>query len=211
VMVPGAVDRPGAAARFDEPPGLALDDAGHLFVCDRGNQLVRRVTLASGEVTTVAGAAGQADHTDGAAGEARFHDPAAAVYLPGEPAQLYVADAGNAAIRAIDLVTGRVTTPLGSAGPGDPRDGVGNDARFDVPAGLVFDPTGTLYVSDANAIRRVDLRSRSVRTFVGSGKRGVVLDRLPASLNQPVGLALAGGALWISNLGEQVIVSAHAE
>jgi sugar lactone lactonase YvrE len=54
---PGYVDGMGAKARFNHPTGLAVDAQGNVFVADRGNHLIRRVSP-QGEVTTVAGQPG---------------------------------------------------------------------------------------------------------------------------------------------------------
>lgn len=55
----GAVDGIGSTARFgNRPQGLSIDAAGNLYVADRSNSTVRKVTPA-GVVTTVLGTAGQ--------------------------------------------------------------------------------------------------------------------------------------------------------
>jgi DNA-binding beta-propeller fold protein YncE len=209
---PGALDDAGPAARFDQPQGLALDAAGSLFVTDRGNHTVRRIELSTGRVTTLAGAPGEAGSDDGTGSTARLRGPAAVLYLPGDPARLYVADADDHTVRAIDPATGAVTTPLGAAGTPGLRDGVGGEARFDHPAALAADAAGNLYVRDATTVRRVEPRSRTVRTFAGTQARGVVLGALPASLNQPAGIAVnPDGSLWIANIGEPALVLAHPE
>jgi len=52
--VAGSADGTGAAASFWVPQGLAIDNAGNIYVADRGNNTIRKVA-AGGVVTTVAG------------------------------------------------------------------------------------------------------------------------------------------------------------
>jgi DNA-binding beta-propeller fold protein YncE len=54
----GRTDGIGALARFNSPQGVAYDGAGHLYIADSLNQLIRRLDLATLAVTTWAGTAG---------------------------------------------------------------------------------------------------------------------------------------------------------
>ena len=95
---PGSNDGAGGAARFRDPPGIAVDAAGILYVADQGNHTIRKITT-NGVVTTLAGRAGASGYADGTGNAARFNNPEGiAVDTAGN---VYVADRGNNAIRKI--------------------------------------------------------------------------------------------------------------
>jgi len=109
--VAGSADGTGSAARFDGPMGMARDIYGNLYVADCDNGTIRRVTP-SGLVTTIAGLAGSAGNEDGEGSAARFDRPmGVAVDSLGN---VYVADAGNYAVRKI-APGGTVTTVTAGA------------------------------------------------------------------------------------------------
>ena len=85
---------------LSSPEGLALDSAGHLLIADSGNQRIRRVDLASGIISTLAGTGVQGFSGDnGSAAAARLNRPYA---LSVDPAgNTFIADAFNNRIRAI--------------------------------------------------------------------------------------------------------------
>lgn len=96
--VAGSQDGAAAAARFKDPPGIAVDAAGNLYVADQGNHTIRKITP-DGVVSTIAGLAGAAGYADGSGSAARFNNPEGiAVDAAGN---VYVADRGNSAIRRI--------------------------------------------------------------------------------------------------------------
>jgi len=101
----GDNDGIGRAARFNGPVGIAVDDAGIVWVADTYNDRIRRIGR-DGSVTTVAGGA-RPGNADGIQTAASFDTPSAlAVSTDGT---LYVADTGNNAIRKI-TPDGAVTT-----------------------------------------------------------------------------------------------------
>ncbi|PJA23426.1 MAG: hypothetical protein COX57_13705, partial [Alphaproteobacteria bacterium CG_4_10_14_0_2_um_filter_63_37] len=145
----GSVDGIGALASFNGPAGLACDGV-NLYVADQLGHVIRRVDIASGNVTTIAGTAGTSGFTDGAGSSALFLSPSD---LETDGTTLYVGDWGNNAIRAINLATSNVTTVAG--GTSGSFDGVGASAQFMGINGLFLDG-GNLFGSDgASTIRQV--------------------------------------------------------
>jgi len=157
--VSGCADGSGSAARFNFPRGVAADRAGNVYVADRGNHTIRKVTPA-GLVTTLAGQAGTGTWVDGAGNAARFLHPSG-VAVDGE-GNVYVADSENLRIRKI-TANGVVSTLAGSGVRGN-ADGTGAAAQFGAtvfdtegPQELAVDSAGTVYVADTwnNEIRKV--------------------------------------------------------
>jgi len=149
----GSADGTGSAAGFSFPRGLAVDNAGNLYVADANNNTIRRVTPA-GSVTTRAGSAGQIGSTDGSGSSARFNSPNGIAV--DSATNIYVADTLNHTIRKVTPAR-VVTTLAGLAGSAGSIDGIGTAARFDFPAGIAVDGATNLYVADShnNTIRKV--------------------------------------------------------
>jgi len=110
----GSTDGTGAAARFDSPQGVVLDGAGNLYVADTDNHTIRKVVVAMGEVSTLAGTAGQSDSKDDIGAAARFNFPSG--IASDGAGNLYVADTNNQTIRKVVIASGAVSTFAGVAG-----------------------------------------------------------------------------------------------
>ena len=193
----GYLDGTGTAARFSNPVGVCYDGAGNLFVADNGNTRIRKIVVATAEVTTLAGST--SGFADGLGTAARFASPA---YLTLDGSgNLFVADSFNRCIRQIVIATGFVTTLAGS-GVFSYNDGVGTNAQFSAPQGIVADGTGNLYVSDPidRCIRRIVIATGTVTTMTGTF--GGLTDGTGAiaQMSSPFGLTLDGvGNLYIGD------------
>jgi hypothetical protein len=110
----GSADGTGAAARFSHPFGVATDGAGNLYVAEPVNNTIRKIVIATGVVTTLAGTAGTMGSADGTGAAARFNNPNG--ITSDGAGNLYVADYSNYTVRKIVIATGVVTTPIGVAG-----------------------------------------------------------------------------------------------
>ncbi len=162
---PGHTDGPAGEAKLNEPHGLALSGDGRaLFVADKANHVIRRVDTATGETTTVAGLAGEAGLADGSASDARFNGPVA-VAAPASGDFLLVADAGNNAVRRVDLrAGGAVTTFLAKETPfgwlGNPQ-GISCDATCD-----------KVVLVDSGNSRVLDISGGKVEVLAGPEDKG---------------------------------------
>lgn len=191
----GSADGTGAAARFNLPQGLTRDTAGNLFLADQGNQTIRKIT-STAVVTTVAGLAGSAGSADGTGNAARFSAPNA-VTVDGS-GNVFVADGVNRLIRKITPAN-VVSTIAGLAGASGSVDGIGSAARFGLPAGIVVDPAGVLFIADNT--------NHTIRKAVrASAKAQLITPALGSALVDPVttfswnaGVGVTQYALWVGS------------
>jgi len=183
----GSNDGAGSQARFNQPVGIAMDLAGQVYVADRENHVIRKISPA-GLVSTFAGSAGLVGNDDGRGGEARFTGPeAVAVDRTGH---VYVA--ANQTIRKI-TPEGFVTTLAGLAGNAGNVDGRGIEARFSQPRGIAVDRFGQIYVADGGnrTIRRISPEGE-VTTLSAGGER--------IRIANPVGIAVDdSGQLFVAD------------
>ena len=160
----GNVDGTGAAARFTNPSGTAVDSHGNVYVADMGNSTIRKITP-SGVVTTLAGTAGVSGNLDGTGTAAQFILPQ---WLAVDSQDnVYVIDNRNT-IRKITQ-EGVVTTLAGTAGVRGNVDGTGAAAKFSELSNIAVDSSNTIYVTDANNnnIRKIT-QAGVVTTFATS-------------------------------------------
>jgi sugar lactone lactonase YvrE len=149
----GNVDGMGAAARFCQPSGVALDAAGNVYVADYYNYAIRKIAP-DGTVTAFAGCVGESGNADGMGNAARFDRPLGLAADAG--GNLYVADSGNHVIRKV-TPDGVVSTFAGRACEQGSTDAVGREARFRTPTDVAVDASGNVYVADAynHAVRKI--------------------------------------------------------
>lgn len=201
----GNIDASGAAARFGEPRGLAVDTGGTLYVADYGAHTIRKVS-AGGTVTTLAGSGAAAGSADGTGAAARFYFPSG-VTVDGL-GNVYVADTANDTIRKISAAA-VVTTLAGLAGRSSSVDGTGSLARFEDPYALVADTGGNVYVADAtdHTIRKIT-PAGVVTTLAGSAGNFGSADGSGSSarFRGPLGLAVdSSGNLYVADTGNSTI------
>jgi trimeric autotransporter adhesin len=171
---------PGPAAQLDVPSGVAVDNAGHVYVGDTKNQRIRMVDLSTGVITTVVGwkTAGkpcpvstQKCGDGGPLNGVSFRNPRG-IALDSTGKLLYIADSSDNRIRLANFTTGLMSTVVGNGVQGFAGDGGGaRKANLDSPNGIFLTAAGDLIISDTGN-QRVRVVSHSIINTVAGGDLG---------------------------------------
>jgi sugar lactone lactonase YvrE len=207
------------SAELGGPAGLRLDAAGNLYIADQFNNRIRKVTAASGIITTVAGngyGGGTGDCGGGYNGD-NIAASSAELYCPADVAldgagNLYIADYGNHRIRMVAAATSIITTVAGNGVYGFSGDGgPATSTQLFYPEGVALDAAGNLYIADsANyRLRMVTAATGIITTVAGNGTQGYSGDNGPANnaeLDYPAAVVLdPAGNLYIADINNQRI------
>ena len=161
---------PATAAQLNNPVGLAIDKAGNVYIADDHNNVIRKVTVSTGIITTVAGSVAAGSSGDGGpATSARLDLPIGVTF--DTAGNMYIADAHNNAIRKVDNA-GIISTYAGSLTSGYSGDGgAATLAKLDTPQRISFDDSSNLYISDYynNVVRKVNNITGIITTYAGDG------------------------------------------
>ncbi|MEK7540050.1 MAG: hypothetical protein AAB558_02275 [Patescibacteria group bacterium] len=203
---PGETERGVAGcAYFNRPTGIVVSPDGKtLYVAEGSNNRVRKVDVATGVTSLVAGG-GTAGFTNGTGSAAAFNGPYS-LDVTSDGKTLYVADKSNHAIRKIDLNTNAVTTVVGKGVIGK-KDGAFSGAYLAIPE-YVQEENGVLYWTEAgtHTVRAGFLSSQQVVTLSGNASRGYTDGAgVDAEWNNPKGFAFRAGKIYVADSTNDVI------
>ncbi len=165
---------PATKAQLKQPHSIALDDSGHLYICDLGNNRVRRVDLAKGTIDTFGGTGERKPTPDGSAVAGTPLNGPRALDFEGSGALVLALREGNAIYR-IDLKTLTYKHLAGTGKSGYSGDGgPAKLAQLAGPKGVSIGLNGDIYFADteSHTIRVIRAESGNVETLVGDGTKG---------------------------------------
>ena len=197
-------------ALLSNPIGVAVDNAGNLFIADSRNHRIRRLDRSTGKITTVVGTGSPGFSGDGGQGVfAQLNGPSQVAL--DQDQNLLISDSLNNRIRQMNAKTGVIEIIAGSGNAGfDGDEGPATGASLNRPTGVAVDSSGNLFISDMfnRRIRRVDA-GEAISTIAGVGSMGFGGDQGPAThtlVYQPAAVALdRAGNIFIADLGNQRI------
>ena len=144
-------NRPAAGAQLNNPPDVAVDAAGNLYIADRQNNRVRLVT--GGVIVTLAGTGFPAYGGDnGLPNIAQLMGPSGIAL--DNAGSFYIADTFNNRVRKVS--NNVITTVAGNGVPSYSGDnGPSINAAINSPLGLAVDALGRIFFADSgnNRIR----------------------------------------------------------
>jgi streptogramin lyase len=175
-----------AGTELHGPYGISRGPDGALYICDCDALYLRKIGK-DGKVSIVAGNGTRGYSGDGGpATSAQLSDPYEVRF--DRTGDIYFVEMKNNVVRKVDHATGVISTVAGIGKPGFSGDGgPANTAQLNQPHSIQFDSHGDLYICDiANArIRKVDMKTGTISTFAGTGKKSPTPDGAPRA-NTPL-------------------------
>lgn len=195
----------GAAtsAELNQPYNVAVDSKNNVYIADYSNYVVRKVTAATGIISTIAGIGGIGGYSGdgGPATSALLNSPISlAVDAAGN---VFVGDYNNCRVREINAATGIINTVAGNGNCNYTGDGLAIDVGVSYPQGLAVDVNDNLFIGDYyNRVRWVNPNG-ILTTIGGNGTGGYSGDggsALSAEFYEPTGVALdSAGDVLVSD------------
>jgi sugar lactone lactonase YvrE len=216
--ISGGNGGPAISASLSYLTGVAVDSSGNIFIAERSNCRIRKVSAQTGNISTVAGTGTCFYFGDGVpATSAALNDPSG-VAVDGS-GNLFIADTWNCLVREVSASTGVISTLAGT--PPDPTGllhcgysgdgGPAISAKVGFSNGVAVDGSGTVFIADPSScvIRRISTSTGIISTVAGTGSCGYSGDGGPgtsATVNAPNGVAVDhSGNVFIADTSNCVI------
>jgi sugar lactone lactonase YvrE/Tfp pilus assembly protein PilX len=203
----------GAAtlATMSGPGGISIAVNGDLYIADTANNCIRKVSAATGIITTVAGDGSAGFSGDGGLATAAGIKTPEDIFVAAN-GDLYLADTGHNRIRKVVAATGIISTVAGVGSPGSSGDGgAATLAKLTSPDGIIVAANGDFYFDDRanHRVRKVTAATGIITAFAGTGTAGYSGDGGAATLarlSSPEGIALASnGDVYIADALNHVV------
>jgi sugar lactone lactonase YvrE len=194
---------PAVAAQLNGPAAVATDANGNVFIADRYNGRIRKVSP-DGVITTVAGNGHFAFSGDGGPAIAAAFQDIAAIAVDGM-GNLFVADRKKNRVRRVSS-EGVITTVAGGGDDSAGDTGLATSAILSDIAGLAADQQGNLFISLGSSVKIVT-PDGIISTFAGGGN-DVYVDAGPAIMAAFLASAIAvdsNGSLYVADRTTQTI------
>ena len=193
------------------PTDVFVDTTGNIFIADALDNRIRKISLSTGIITTIAGSGVSGYSGDNElAINAELNTPSG--LFVDKTGDVFIADYSNNVVRKINSSTGIITTFAGTGIAGFSGDnGLAIHAKFNGPQKVCCDDSGNVYISDQwnSVVRKVNGATGIITTFAGNGTAGYTGDSglaKNAKLNRPAGLFLDSlNNLFVTEFGNGIV------
>jgi protein gp37 len=172
---------PATTAQLYDPYGVFVDGAGNIFIADTDNAIIREVTIANGNIQTVAGTPGDPGYSgDGGLATGAELGLPEGIFVDGL-GNIFIADTDNSVIREVTSANSFIQTVVGNyydfettgkcqySGDGNPP----ASAYLCLPAGVFVDGSGDIYIADTdNVVIREVVAGGNIETVAGNNTLG---------------------------------------
>lgn len=201
---------PATSAQLNNPLGLAVTSGGNLEVADSGNDVVRQISLSTGDISTVAGEGGVSGYggDGGLATDATLNFPEGVT--SDSSGDLLISDTFNNVVREVSSSTGNISTIAGDGTQGFAGDGgTATSGELNHPIGLTVGATGYLLIADSGNYRIRKVSSGDISTYAGTGWANYAGDGAlgtDAMASLPAGVAVNGsGNIAMADSADNVV------
>ncbi|MDB6073267.1 MAG: vgb 3, partial [Verrucomicrobiaceae bacterium] len=165
---------PANQAELKQPHSIQFDPAGDLYICDIGNNVIRKVDMKTGIISTFAGT--------GKAGVTPEGSPIKGTPIKGPRSMDFdtagdlwiVTREGNQVLK-FDLKAGTIHIIAGNGKKGfTGNGGPAKEAALSGPKGLAFDKEGNVWLADteSHSVRMVNMKTGNLELIAGTGEKG---------------------------------------
>ncbi len=195
------------SALLYNPSGVAVDSSGNIYIADTTDNVIRKITASTGNISIFAGSTTQGFGGDGGSATAA----AAALFLPtgvfvDSAGNVFIADTGNNRVREVTASNGNINTVAGNGTAGAVGDtgGPAKSAELYKPSNIALDSSGNLYIADPLTNLILEVSGGNISTVAGeccvAGFFGDGNSSAMALLNHPGGVAVdSSGNLYIAD------------
>jgi streptogramin lyase len=166
---------PAEKAQLKQPHSIQFDPSGeHLYICDIGNNVIRKVEMKTGTISTFAGTGKAGETPDGA--------PIAGTPLKGPRSidfdargNLWLVTREGNQVLKFDLKAGKISLMAGNGKKGfTGNGGPAKEATLSGPKGIAIAPNGNVYLADteSHSIRMIDMKTGKLELVAGTGEKG---------------------------------------
>jgi sugar lactone lactonase YvrE len=195
---------PATQAQLNQPHSIQFGPDGALYICDVGNNAIRKVDMKTGVISTFAGTGKPGETPDGAPIEdTPLNGPRSLDF--DKQGNLWVVTRGGNQVLKFDLKAGKILIAAGTGKKGfTGNGGPAIDAALSGPKGIAIDRLGNAWLADteSHSIRVIDVKTGTIELATGNGEKGDGPDGDPlhCQLDRPHGIFVdTDGAIFIGD------------